>query len=184
MKKLLALVLSIVLVLAMSVSVAAVDANTTGNELDEKVGTNSTTAAVDVVITGSGDLTAVYSVIVTWQSLNFEFAFSSADEWNPENHTYTSGGGGWTNSSSTITVTNHSNVTVRAKASFAGNAPSLSRNDVTATISNPSFTINSAVGTEYESAPSGTFTCSVTGVPSVTEGFNIGTITISIEPVT
>ena len=179
MKKLLTFVLVSVLVCTMTVVAFAGEAGET--TLDNETSNNSTTATVDVKISGSEQLTAVYSVVVSWESLDFTYSFTGGDVWDPENHVYTNGGGGWTDPDAVITVTNHSNVPIRAKASFAGNAPSLTRNDVTATISNPSFTVNSAVGTEPASAPNGTFTCTVSGVPSITSNFNIGTITISFE---
>lgn len=184
MKKLVSLVLALVLALAMSLTVFAEPAKTQPVviDLDE---TSSTTASVDVKVSGSENLNTVYSVDVTWESLDFTYNFGEADTWNPEDHSYTAGttgtAGGWVDNASLITITNHSNATIRAKASFAGGASSLTRNDVTATISNPSFTVATAVGTPVESAPNGTFTCSVSGIPSVTTGFNVGTITISIE---
>jgi hypothetical protein len=181
MKKFLTIVLALALVCTMTVVAFAAEANTSGTTLDNVASNNSSTATVDVKIEGSEQLTAVYSVVVTWESLDFTYSFTGGDVWDPEEHVYTSGGGGWTDPDAVITVTNHSNVAIRAKASFAGNAPSLTRNDVTATISNPSFTVNSAVGTDPSAAPNGTFTCTVSGVPSITSNFNIGTITISFE---
>ena len=183
MKKLVSLVLALVLALAMSVNVFAGEANTQGTELDPTKTNNSTTADVDVKIAGQESLKKVYSVDVTWESLNFTYTFSGTNEWNPDEHAYEAGAeGGWGDHvSADIKVVNHSNAAIRAKASFAGGASSLKRNDVTATISNPSFTVATAVGTLVESAPHATFTCSVTGVPSVITDFNVGTITISIE---
>ena len=174
--------LSLVLAIALALSISAVTAFAVEETLDGS--SNSTTGEVIVNINGATDLVPVYSVDVAWDSLDFAYNFTNTDVWNPEDHVYdTTGGGGWSNTSSTITVTNHSNVPVKAMASFAGNASSLTRNDVTASISNPSFTINSAVGTAPTAAPNGSFTCTVSGVPSVTTGFTIGTITISFEPV-
>lgn len=189
MKKLLTLVLAFVLALAMSVNVFAGEANTQGIVLDPtSTDDSSTTAKVDVIISGSENLETVYSVVVTWDSLDFTYNFGEADVWDPDEHNYSSNGAGtegrWSNNSSVITVTNHSNAAIRAKASFAGEAQSLTRNDVTASISNPSFTVASAVGLAVTAAPKGTFTCTVSGVPSVTSDFNIGTITITIETVT
>ena len=174
--------LSLVLAIALAFAITAVTAFAAETTLDGS--SNSTTGDVIVNINGATDLVPVYSVDVKWESLDFAYNFTSTDVWNPEDHVYdTTGGGGWSTTSATITVTNHSNVPVRALASFSGNASSLTRNDVTASISNPSFTINSAVGTNPDAAPNGSFTCSVSGVPSVTSGFTIGTITISFEPV-
>lgn len=185
MKKLLTLMLALVFAFAMSVNIFAAEANTDGEKLDPTKTNNSTTANVDVKISGSDNLETVYSVVVTWESLDFTYNFGEADLWDPTEHNYSSSGtgteGGWTDNTAVITVTNHSNANIRAKASFAEEAQSLTRNDVTASISNPSFTVSSAVGTEYNSAPNGTFTCTVSGVPSVTSDFNIGTITITIE---
>ena len=181
MKKILTLTLVVVLAFAMmAISVSAEETT-----LDDVSTNNHTTGDVNVEVLGSEDLQTVYSVDVTWVSLDFTYNFDSTHLWNPEDHTYSGTSvGGWANGgSSTITVTNHSNAPIRAKASFSGGASSLTRNDVTATLSNPSFTVNSAVGTPPEAAPNGTFTCTVTGVPSVTTDFTIGTITISFEAV-
>ena len=181
MKKIFSLMLTIALVFAMSVLSVSAEETT----LDDVATNNSTTGDINVNIAGSEDLQTVYSVDVAWDSLDFTYNFTGSDVWDPEDHTYSStGAGGWANASATITVTNHSNATIRAKASFAGGASSLTRNDVTATLSNPSFTVNSAVGTAPDAAPNGTFTCTVSGVPSITSNFTVGTITISFEPAT
>ena len=183
MKKLLALAL--VLTMALTVSVFAVGANPApGTELTALSGANSSAeATVDVKIAGSGDLQKVYSVVVTWESLDFTYNFTSTDRWDPETHNYevTSQDGGWADDTSIITVTNHSNTAIRAKAAFKTGGVSLSSNDVTASINNPAVTVNSAVGTEYANAPYATFEVSVDGVPSVTTDFTIGTVTITFE---
>jgi len=185
MKKI--LTLTLVVVLAFAMMAISVSAEETKVELDDLTTNNSTTGDVNVNLSGAENLPIVYSVDVSWQTLDFTYVYDNTQVWNPEDHTYSeSTTAGWSNSSAAITVTNHSNALIRAKASFSGGASSLTRNDVTATISNPSFTVASAVGTEPDSAPKGTFTCTVTGVPTVQSGttsFTVGTITISFEAV-
>lgn len=180
MKKFMTVALAIVVLCTMTLPVFAAPAPTAPIELDNVTSNNNTNADVDVEIIGSGDLVPVYSVDVMWESLNFQYTFTANDEWNPDDHTYVSTGG-WVKNSAKITVTNHSNVNIRAKASFADKASSLTRNGVTAAIDMPSFTLNSAVGTAVGAAHSGFFTCSISGTPVVTNNFKIGTITISFE---
>jgi len=180
MKKLLALAL--VLTMALTVSVFAVGENLTGTKLTALSGANSSAeATVDIKIGGIGDLKKVYSVVVTWESLDFTYTFTQNHDWNPDNHSYAVQDGGWTDDSSLITVTNHSNTAIKAKAAFKTGGNSLSSNDVTASINHSEVTINSAVGTEFANAPCETFEVSVTGVPSVTTNFTIGTVTITFE---
>ena len=185
MKKLLTIALALILAVFMTMSICAADVSPVEGLDPTEAENNSATADVNVSIAGTENIITVYSVDVSWDSLDFTYNFGDADRWNPENHEYETvaegTAGSWADDSADIVVTNHSNAKIRATASFAGGSTSLSRNDVTATLSNPSFTVETAVGTTPENAPNGKFTCTVNGIPSGTAGFTLGTITIKIE---
>ena len=187
MKKLLTIALALILAVFMTMSICAADTSPVEDLDPTETDNNSATAEVNIKIAGKENITTVYSVDVAWDSLDFTYNFGDADIWNPDTHEYETGAtgtaGSWTDNSADIVVTNHSNAKIRATASFAGGSTSLSRNDVTATLSNPSFTVETAVGTAVDSAPNGKFTCTVSGIPSGTSDFNLGTITIKIETV-
>ena len=179
MKKILTLALVVVLAFAMmaiSVSAAEVD------NLDDT--TNSTTrdVTVEVELPVGAQIQTVYMVDVSWESLNFTYTFGEAPEWDAENHEYTGGTeSGWTGGGvSTITVTNHSNADVTVSASFGGES-SVTTSGVTATLDKESVDLDNAEGTTVAEAPSDTFTCSVSGIPTSSTGFAVGTITVSFE---
>lgn len=69
-------------------------------------------------VQGSGD--AVYSVDVVWDSMEFTYTAAGEGTWNPVDHTYDGQGEdpGWSSTSNTITVTNHSNQAVTAALTF------------------------------------------------------------------
>lgn len=188
MKKFLALILTLALV--MSMSVAAFAANHS-----QKDGTWD--PAEDVVeenpvnVTVSSDSAKVYKVTIIWGDLTFEYAADGV--WDPDTHTY-EGDGAWqvnndqqaiTNGvQSTITVVNHSNAVVNAQASYP-NTTLMEGVNIVCDVA--SKTLESAADYAYnqESLTTGehtaTITVSATGAPT---NLNVGTTVLDKVTIT
>lgn len=193
MKKIIALALTLVLVLSMSVTVFAADPDYLGefnNPEDPAASANgNTTDAHQVKITLTGAVTSdkVYYVVVGWEELTFTYTFDTSVTWNPLEHAYEDGVGdavaepGSWSGAKTITVTNHSNDNVTVTATREA-APNNNGVTITATVANP--TLNSAVGTDFGTAPSTTVEVSVSGTPTdldVAQDTVVGTVVIAIS---
>ncbi|MCD8120590.1 MAG: hypothetical protein LUE29_14135 [Lachnospiraceae bacterium] len=88
------------------------------------IGTVANAETLDDVETNSADVTAtyesseteiVYSVDITWGSLEFTYTEAGAQTWDPSTHTYSEAEeGGWSyeEGSNILTITNHSNSAV------------------------------------------------------------------------
>ncbi|MCD7957005.1 MAG: hypothetical protein LUG93_14910 [Lachnospiraceae bacterium] len=80
-------------------------------------------SSADVTATYKSSETAtVYSVDITWGSLEFTYTEAGAQAWDPSTHTYTDSDeedGGWSyeEGSNIVTITNHSNSAVGGKIS-------------------------------------------------------------------
>jgi hypothetical protein len=156
------------------------------------------TAKVDASMLVHAD--DVHSVEISWDSLEFSYAFNNEDTttWDPETHTYIStedypfnvpgtwlrreAGNEYSRTNSDVVVTNHSNSDVTVSAVFKDSKTPLSQtvDNVTATLSNASFALVTGEGRTYNEADSSKFTVTVDGDPNVTEDFKIGTVAISI----
>ena len=190
MKKLFALILAIMLVMAMSANAFATTI----------VGGDSGNVDVNIknddIINGTSE--KVYYVSITWTNLTaFEFQFDAEYEeltlkWNPEKHDYVVEGtvngnsvvatGRWLSNDKKVTVANHSNAVVNIKALF-GTETSIVNNGVTATILNNVFPLEAAVeGSAFADAPSNFFTVRVENTPTNFEGYKVGTITVTVTP--
>lgn len=131
--------------------------------------------------TASNQTSAVYKVDVTWT--NLEFTYTSG-KWNPETHTYSTGGTLSNDGEGSITVTNHSNWAVKYTAGFGtnGNETSTSTDGFTATLSNSSNSIN-ACAIAATDAPNAEIGVKVTaGAVTATDDLTLGTITVKITP--
>lgn len=177
MKK--ALSLALALVMALSLSVCAFAATDT-------IDTNGGFKTGDVKVNVTPDSTAkVYNVTVAWEDLTFTYNFGSKGTWLPGSHSYDTDGtpANWDKTSATITVTNHSNAAVNTTATFAGGVDTATKFGVTAQIS-PAVSLATAEGTAVGSAPSGTYTVSISGTPDNTWAADsndvVGTITVKI----
>ena len=178
MKKLIALLMALTLVISLSVTVLADTYEGGGTPL---------TGDVTVIIHHDSIPADVYYVVVDWNSLNITYSFGDRPVWNPEEHVYeTKGEGYWDKQEAGISVTNHSNVAISATAKFANNSTEATVNNVTATLSNASFQLNAAVaGSPYDAADSKTVALAISGEPDAgTRGnFEISTISITIAKV-
>lgn len=173
MKKLSIISLSILLALSLSVTAWAVADSATWT------GTSpSTTIPVTGTYQAIGDGTPVYSVDITWGSMEFTYQ-ASGGAWNPETHTYGEGSSGtWTceDGANQITIKNHSNAYVNCDLKYT----SIDSN-ITGNLSTNILTFGSAVNTPVDDPPTGTATLDLTGqLPSGSNEAEIGTVTITI----
>lgn len=100
MKKFTAILLTLALMLGLSVNaVAAPDPSTIGN-----IGDNAT-SPVTVTVTQPSD---VVSVTIDWGA--FEFNYTA--KWDTDSHTFVAQDDGWGSQSSTLTITNNSNIDI------------------------------------------------------------------------
>ena len=101
MRKILPLTLALMLVLSMSAAAFAEDST---------IGSESGTASGNVTVEVTGYDTIVYAVTIQWTDMAFEYEFTG---WDTKDHYYT---GVWKDTSATVTVTNDSNIAIKATA--------------------------------------------------------------------
>lgn len=171
MKKLISLILSLVLVLSMSITAFAAEA------------ADNNTAVVKGSYTAS-EGGVVYSVDVTWGSMEFDYEVP-AGEWDEQTHSYKPGGeASWTYAAgaNAVKVTNRSNTAVTVNVTtdirFSG---------ITASVDGGSFTLGSAAEnatTEIagkETEGTAYITLSGTLTDKTASKMVIGTVTVSIK---
>ena len=118
MKKLLAIALTLALALCLAVPAFAAEPD---------IGTNNGTASVKVNGTYAAGSAAdeVISVDVSWGSMSFTYHDTVEGSWNDETHNFDGAvAAHWTceTDANKITVTNHSNVAIKAELSFAADS--------------------------------------------------------------
>ena len=131
----------------------------------------------------------IYSVDIVWQSMEFTYTSASEGTWDPETHDYTNKqDASWSFVNNKITVTNHSNTEVNATFSYtpAANFDTVSGAFVDVyknPIPSATLTLNSAVGSAQEAAPSDDVFLSLSGeLPSRLETKTVcGTVTVTIN---
>lgn len=180
MKKMIAMLLAIVMVCALSVSVFAADI-TTAN------GTDSATVYGTYV---AGAQAPEYHVNVTWGTMKFVYT-DNAETWDEENHKWVSSGdAAWTlaeGATNTIKITSNSSAEVTATLGFTAGANYTGVEGVftmvteNVTFANNAFTLpvaaESAAATEYNL----TFMPSKALANTVTTEAAIGTITVELS---
>lgn len=200
-KKLFAAVLAAALM-----AVTAVPAFADNNSATLTGDTKSTSFNVTGKYQAGGVSTTVYSVDITWGSMEFTYTAASQGTWDPTTHSYQNGteGGTWSCKDSggdTITVANHSNAGVKVtlaytpessydgiSGSFTGSANSNGNGNGTGTNSfaDNTMTLVSAVGTQTNAAPGGTATLTLTGgsLDNNASSVKIGTVTVTLNQTT
>lgn len=131
----------------------------------------------------------IYSVDIVWESMEFTYTAASEGTWNPSTHTFIDvEGASWSFANNKITVTNHSNADVNTSFSYtpAANFSAVSGAFVDVhknAIHNATLTLNSAVGSTLDEAPSGTAYLSLTGElsSSLATKTVCGTVTVTIN---
>ena len=173
MKKFLALILTLALVMSMNTVVFA--ANITTNN-----GTDEGEVKVEV---SNATQTPVYKVVVNWDALTFTYDFGEGSQWDPEDHVYTEGAGaGWDNTEADISITNHSDIIVYATAKFNGGQEK-TVNGVKVTVDSTVLKLDNAAEVAYgdeSAAPKGIIKVTVSEKPNVTEGFVIPGVIVTI----
>ena len=171
MKKILSLAL--VLVMMMSLSVTAFAATNTGGD---------TTIDVKAVYSSGATTPDVVSVDISWGVMEFTYSVGGTHTWDPVNHEYKDNTSAtWTPKGNTVTVTNHSNVAIKAELSFAAES---AYTGITGSFGeDATLLLASAVGTHKDAAPTdaAALTLSGTLASTVTEATKIGTITVKIS---
>ena len=172
MKKFITAILS--LALAATMSFPAFAENTAAN--DGKAGTDIT---VNGTYKAGADAGEVISVDIAWEAMDFTYTAPSKGTWNPGTHEYENAtAGSWAPSGDAdpkITVTNHSNIPVKAGFNFTAGVSGLD-----GLFSKNTLFLDTAENTAFENAPNGETTFSLAG-----EGINatqsVGTITVTVE---
>ena len=146
-----------------------------------EVATPENSVETDVLVNYGESLdsgSTVYSIDVVWTDLTFEYSAGSS-QWNPQSHDYstTVDGASWTDSSGTITITNHSNIGIMGTITFS--KASTPNGSASLTVEGSQFSLDSAESTTYTNAPK--FTAKITASGTPNNKGTVGTITIRME---
>lgn len=191
MKKILATILALTMVLSLGVSAFAANPGTEGgtDTGTTQVGTGDYSKELTVGLVANLPAPAdSYSVEVKWDSLKFEYTGAvAASDWDPATHTYQEDpqNGSWSNGgNATITITNNSNVKVKANVSAYAGAYASGKDGVTVKCDGITNKVLEE-GTESNVSTRGdsqvTCTVSVTGNPTTSMvDVNAGTITVTL----
>lgn len=113
-KKFLSMTLAVAMLACMGMTTFATGANPTG----ETIGMGDSQKIPVQLEAGLKDEAAVYSVNVSWTSMDFTYLYQPP-VWDPATHTRSAASGSWNNDGEgTITVINHSNKPVSVSNSF------------------------------------------------------------------
>ncbi len=174
MKKIWAIMLTVALLSVTSVTAFAASPVTTRGGSDS--------AEVRGTYVAGGAAATVYSVDITWGSMEFTYTDASAGTWNPETHQYDDVvAAQWSceADANKVSVANHSNAAVTVQFSYASEPE---YNGITGTFSAAKLDLASAVGTDLVNAPAGHATLDLSGALSSekTASTKIGTVTVTL----
>lgn len=131
------------------------------------------------------------SIDVAWDAMSFDYNEASTGTWLPGEHRYDTAGvatAGWSTDKKKITVTNHSDTEVTATLGFTntsgvelvGTFYSYDGQSTYQSLSDSSFDLESAVGTEVSAAPKAETWFGISGA-AITETKALGTISVTIQ---
>lgn len=163
MKKILTGIFALTLVASMSFQTFAVTND----------GTAGTEIEVNGTFTAAADPSIVVSADVTWDELSFTYQ-DGAKHWDAEKHIDVADQGAWETTKKNITVTNHSNTSIKASFEFAADVDGLN-----GSFDKTEFDLASAENTTIENAPTDTTAFGISG-GAITKDQKIGTITVKI----
>ena len=163
MKKILTGIFALTLVASMSFQTFAVTND----------GTAGTEIEVNGTFTAAADPSIVVSADVTWNELSFTYQ-DGYKHWDAEKHMDVADEGAWETTKKNITVTNHSNTSIKASFEFPANVEGLN-----GSFDKTEFDLASAENTTTENAPTGTTSFGISG-GAITKDQKIGTITVKI----
>ena len=169
MKKIIAIVLAMVLVLSLSVTAFAADLN--GGSGD-----------VTVKYTKGEDGGTIYRVDVTWGSMAFDYTSEAKGTWNPETHNYDNAAEAkWecAEGANKITVTNHSNTEVKVSLSYN---QAEGYTTVNGAFDQASLTLPTAEGTTFANAPAASALLTLSGdLAESSVAVKVGTVTVTLN---
>ncbi len=175
MKKLFVMILAVAMLCTASVAVSAttISSITSGNSTSQSV--------TGKYVAGSATV-PVYSVDISWGSMEFTYTDASLGTWDPTSHTYNgSREAVWScvGDANKITVTNHSNAGVKATFSYAA---ATGFDAVSGSFDKEEITLDSAIGTAVAAAPSDTATLTLAGALSkdTADNTQIGSVTVTL----
>lgn len=174
MKKIFAVILTLALLSMATVTAFADNIDTIGE---------SGSAEVKGTYAAGGSSATVYSVDITWGSMEFTYTDATAGTWNPAVHKYDGAEEAkWSCAAGAdkIEVTNHSNADVTVNFSYASED---AYNGIIGTFSdNSQMKLDSAENTEFSNAPSGSVTLGLEGAlySGATQNTKIGTVTVTL----
>lgn len=171
-KKFLTCFLSTALIMTSLLSIPT-NAEAANSEITENNGSASQNVTFSV---GQPDSATLYSVDVIWTDVYFKYT-AKGQAWNPGTHSYEgSEDSFWADNSASVKITNHSNSEVKITVDFE--LPSPQNGTATVNVSNPSFTLPTAIGTEFSNAPTTTSELTASGVP--VSNAMIGTVKVTV----
>lgn len=174
MKKLLTIILSLALLSMASVTAFAASPITSEDGSDS--------ADVKGTYVAGGSATTVYSVDITWGSMEFTYTDVSSGTWNPQTHQYDGAAtAGWScaTDANKITVTNHSNAAVIAQLSYT---PDAKYSGIAGSFTKETLALATAEDTEFSNAPSDSAELTLSGKLSsdTAASTKIGTVTVTL----
>lgn len=174
MKKVLTIILTLAMLSMTSVTAFAASPITANGGSDS--------ADVKGTYVAGGTATTVYSVDITWGSMDFTYTDASQGTWNPQTHQYDDAAPAkWSceADANKIEVTNHSNDAVIAQFSYASES---GYSEINGAFSKNTLNLDTAVGTEVLDAPSDSVTLSLTGELSsdASASTKIGSVTVTL----
>ena len=186
MKKFLALILALTMV--MSLGAVAFAADITGNGGDDLSTGNTAQEAVKVTVEQKVTTNHKYRVEVTWGDLTFKYTLTGERTWNPTNHTYTIGGSGnftgtWDKESVEINVANHSDLPVKVSGSYAGDGTAIDGVDFELTNSSEATLAKCEVGQEPTGSGVTSMTLKLQDESKTPSDFDADSVTISEQEV-
>ena len=121
MKKILATVLALTMIVGMSITAFAATQNFNAVGTSQDIDVNATYEKKDATT----DTTPVYSVNITWTEISFTFTeAANVKTWNPANLAYevstTNTNGAWSGETATIAIENRSNAAVTVTPTWQG----------------------------------------------------------------
>ena len=109
MRRIIPVVLIVVLLLSLSVSSAAAETTEVGK------------TPVKAVYVEAPETPQVISVDIVWGGMEFTYQGGAESVWDPKTHSYKDSGAGWAKSDAYISLTNHSNVLLKASIDYQQN---------------------------------------------------------------
>lgn len=187
MKKILATILALMMVLSLSVSAMANPVDLVSAEDPEQSVANPIEGSVTVTVNEGVDTGVIYSVTVAWDDEDIVYQKEGKGTWNPSTHQYDDvTENGWTDPTAAVTVINHSNAGVTATIKNTANPTGTNYAFSVNGDEEDSFELETAEGTdvnaeltEDNAAPNNTFTITASSDEAPTAGTDTFAITIT-----